>query len=159
VKPILDACCGGRMFWFDKTTPGVVFMDCRTLDPVEMTNRQTFTVQPDVIGDFRSLPFPDAAFRLVVFDPPHIDNLAPSAYLAMKYGVLLTSWREDIRAGFRECLRVLDPGGFLIFKWAETRIPLAEVLQLAPHPPLFGNRSGKSSHWMTFAQSGEVMAA
>lgn len=26
-KPILDACCGSRMFWYDKDNPAVVFMD------------------------------------------------------------------------------------------------------------------------------------
>lgn len=24
-KPVLDACCGSRMFWFDKENPNVVF--------------------------------------------------------------------------------------------------------------------------------------
>ncbi|NBJ75120.1 SAM-dependent methyltransferase, partial [Neglecta sp. X4] len=24
---ILDACCGGRMFWFDKQNPFVTYMD------------------------------------------------------------------------------------------------------------------------------------
>ena len=28
-KPILDACCGSRMFWFDKDNPFVEFMDIR----------------------------------------------------------------------------------------------------------------------------------
>ena len=25
-KPILDACCGSRMFWFNKENPNVVFL-------------------------------------------------------------------------------------------------------------------------------------
>ena len=28
-KLILDACCGSRMFWFDKANPNVEFVDCR----------------------------------------------------------------------------------------------------------------------------------
>ena len=28
-KPILDACCGSRMFWFDKDNPLVEFMNIR----------------------------------------------------------------------------------------------------------------------------------
>lgn len=32
MKPILDACCGSRMFWFDRTNPDVVFMDRRKLE-------------------------------------------------------------------------------------------------------------------------------
>ena len=27
MKPILDACCGSKMFWFDKENENVVFMD------------------------------------------------------------------------------------------------------------------------------------
>lgn len=27
MKPILDACCGGRMFYFDKNNPNVLFTD------------------------------------------------------------------------------------------------------------------------------------
>lgn len=27
MKPIIDVCCGSRMFWFDKQDPAVVFMD------------------------------------------------------------------------------------------------------------------------------------
>lgn len=139
------------MFWFDKTTPGVVFLDCREIEPVVLSNRQTFSVRPDIVGDFRSMPFDDATFRLVVFDPPHLTRLGPNSHMGLKYGGLKSTWREDIRAGFAECFRVLDPAGFLIFKWAEESIKLAEVLQLAPHRPLFGNRSGKTTHWVTFA--------
>lgn len=29
MKPVLDACCGSRMFWFDRQNPDVVFMDRR----------------------------------------------------------------------------------------------------------------------------------
>lgn len=162
MKPILDACCGGRMFWFDKATPGVVFMDCREVAKNPGGHRAigpNFEVRPDVVGDFRALPFADATFRLAVFDPPHLTRLTPTSHMGIKYGALdRETWREDIRAGFAECLRVLDPAGFLIFKWAEESIKLTEVLGLAPWPPLFGNRSGKTSHWLTFAAVGEVAA-
>lgn len=29
MKPILDACCGSKMFWFDKQNPHVEFCDIR----------------------------------------------------------------------------------------------------------------------------------
>src|SRR5436305_626016 len=32
----------------------------------------------DVVGDFRRMPFPDAAFDLVVFDPPHLPHAQDS---------------------------------------------------------------------------------
>ena len=31
-KPILDACCGSRMFHFDKQNPNVLFADNRTYE-------------------------------------------------------------------------------------------------------------------------------
>ena len=31
-KAVLDACCGSRMFWFDKSHPSVVYMDNRELE-------------------------------------------------------------------------------------------------------------------------------
>ena len=33
-RPILDATCGSRMIWFDKSNPNSVFMDCREEDDV-----------------------------------------------------------------------------------------------------------------------------
>ncbi|KGN01183.1 methyltransferase, partial [Clostridium haemolyticum NCTC 8350] len=30
-KPILDVCCGSRMFWFDKENKDAIFMDNREL--------------------------------------------------------------------------------------------------------------------------------
>ncbi len=147
------------MFWHDKTSPGVVFMDCREVPPGVDPVRPNFAVMPDFIGDFRSMPFADATFRLVVFDPPHLVRRDLEAqtrsHMGIRYGALhVDTWRDDIKAGFRECLRVLDPAGFLIFKWAESSVKASEVLKLAPHAPLFGTRTGKSgaTHWLTFAQ-------
>lgn len=37
-KIILDACCGSRMFWFDKENPRVLFADIRT----EVTPQMVF---------------------------------------------------------------------------------------------------------------------
>ncbi|MNF18806.1 hypothetical protein D3C80_2231280 [compost metagenome] len=47
-----------------------------------------------------------------------------------KYGVLTSDWREDIRQGFAECFRVLEPEGILIFKWNETQVLVSELLTL-----------------------------
>jgi hypothetical protein len=32
-KPILDPCCGGKMFWFNKNNPHVLF--CDNNDPLD----------------------------------------------------------------------------------------------------------------------------
>ena len=67
MKAILDACCGSRMFWFDRRHPDVVFMDRRE-ETHMLCDGRTLEIKPDVVGDFRKMPFNDGAFRLVVFD-------------------------------------------------------------------------------------------
>lgn len=68
-KPILDPCCGSRMFYFDKKNPLVLFGDCRQ-ENIIMCNGRKLIVDPEVILDFTKLPFNDNTFNLVVFDPP-----------------------------------------------------------------------------------------
>jgi len=68
-KPILDPCCGSRMFYFDKDNPLVLFGDCRQ-ENITMCNGRKLIVDPEVILDFTHLPFNDNSFNLVVFDPP-----------------------------------------------------------------------------------------
>lgn len=156
---VLDPCCGSRMFWFDKNDPRAVFGDVReeTITVIDRTHREdgtrTLTVSPDRLMDFRALPFADGAFKLVVFDPPHLLRAGADSWLRAKYGALSPdSWRDDIRAGFAECFRVLATDGVLIFKWAETNIKVSEILALTDHKPLFGHPSGKraGTHWMCF---------
>jgi hypothetical protein len=102
--------------------------------------------------DFRKMPFPDGTFRLVAFDPPHLVRAGRKSWLAGKYGRLGADWRDDLRAGFAECFRVLQPGGVLIFKWNETQVRVREVLALTPERPLFGQVSGRGhmTHWLVF---------
>lgn len=153
-KIILDVCCGGRMFWFNKKHPNALYLDNRTMLPKKMSNGATLEVAPDMVMDFRKLDFPDYKFSLVVFDPPHIFKRGgKNSWMKDKYGELdKDTWREDLRKGFAECFRVLKPEGVLIFKWSECDIPLKEILKLTPGKPLFGHRSGKrqKTHWICF---------
>lgn len=71
MKPILDACCGSRMFWFDKSNEDAVFMDNRELEATLCDGRKLI-VSPDLKADFTDMPFADDSFYLVVFDPPPI---------------------------------------------------------------------------------------
>ncbi|WP_369813851.1 methyltransferase domain-containing protein [Halolactibacillus sp. JCM 19043] len=64
---ILDACCGSKMFWFDKDNAHTTFMDIRE-EQFEIHNKKV-NVCPDIIGDFRNMPFDDHIFDLIVFDP------------------------------------------------------------------------------------------
>lgn len=156
--PVLDPCCGGRMMWFDPSDQRCLFGDQRneTLIVTDRTHREDGTravhVHPDALLDFRALPFADNSFPLVVFDPPHLVRAGRHSWLAAKYGRLGADWRDDLRAGFAECFRVLRHEGTLIFKWSEVQVATRDVLALTPHKPLFGHPSGKraGTHWITF---------
>lgn len=150
-KTILDACCGSRMFWFDKSNPDVVFADIRQ-EVHTLCDGRELEIKPDIIMDFTAMPFPDNRFKMVVFDPPHLNKLGSNTWMAKKYGVLLPTWETDIKAGFEECMRVLVPGGTLIFKWNEIQIKLSQLLQVIDVKPLFGHTSGKHGRtiWLAF---------
>jgi len=151
MKKILDVCCGSKMFWFDKKNPNVVFNDIRN-ESHELCDGRKLEITPDFRDDFRRLGFQSESFKLVIFDPPHLKVAGEKSYMAKKYGKLNESWREDIAAGFRECLRVLDQFGVLVFKWNETQIPVSEVIKIVGQEPLLGHKSGKNSktHWLLF---------
>ena len=151
-KIILDACCGSRMFWFDKENPNVLFQDIRDIEYTQCDGRK-LKIHPDVIADFTSMPYQDNSFKLIVFDPPHLDNANEDSFMAQKYGTLRRyKWQDDLRKGFDECMRVLEPNGILIFKWNETRVSVNRILEIFEERPLFGHKSGKASktHWMCF---------
>lgn len=155
MKPILDACCGGRMFYFDKHDRNVLFQDNRQVSTT-LCDGRSFEICPDVVADFTEMPYPDGSFRMVVFDPPHLVYTGakeePENWQMIKYGALFPGWREILSRGFSECFRVLEPGGFLIFKWNETNVKVSEILKLTPYRPIFGHPSGKraNTHWMCF---------
>lgn len=145
---ILDACCGSRMFWFDKEHPDTTYMDIRK-EEAELCDGRQLIVAPDLLADFRDMPFEDESFYMVVFDPPHLVKAGEDSWLAKKYGKLDETWPFDIRQGFEECLRVLKPNGTLIFKWNEDQVSLSQVLDAIGHRPLFGNKRSKT-HWLVF---------
>lgn len=150
-KLILDPCCSDRKFWFDKQNPHVVFGDIR--NETYTTSDRTIEICPDMQLDFRNLPFKDREFKMVVFDPPHLNDAGKTGWLAKSYGVLdKDTWRDDLRSGFNECMRCLDIYGTLIFKWNETQIKVSEILDIIEYEPLFGHKSGRHSKtiWMAF---------
>jgi ubiquinone/menaquinone biosynthesis C-methylase UbiE len=150
-KPILDACCGSRMMWFDKANPLATFMDIRSEEHTLCDGRR-LEVKPDIVADFTNMPFADASFKLVVFDPPHMKKLGQNTWMAQKYGVLLPTWETDLKAGFDECMRVLEPHGVLIFKWNEAQITANRVIELFGQKPLFGHPTAKHGKtiWLCF---------
>jgi 23S rRNA G2069 N7-methylase RlmK/C1962 C5-methylase RlmI len=159
---ILDPCCGSRMMWGDRQNPGVIFGDNRA-ETITVTDRshgkadgtRTLIIEPDVMLDFRNLPYPDGVFKLVAFDPPHLTRAGQKSWMAAKYGKLSKDWRNDLRQGFAECFRVLEGGGVLVFKWNETQVKIKEVIKLTPERPLLGHLSGRKglTHWLVFMKA------
>ena len=124
-------------------------MDKRT-QYEKLDTGHVINVNPDVVGDFRNMPFEDNSFWHVVFDPPHLINAGNNSWLAKKYGRLdKETWKDDLKKGFDECMRVLKPNGTLVFKWNEDQIPLKIVLDLFGQTPLYGNKRAKT-HWVAF---------
>lgn len=153
---VLDACCGSRMFWFNKQDQRAVFVDkrCETW-PIDIgtpgtIGRNPIIVRPDIMASFTMLPFASNTFDLVAFDPPHIERHEPKGIFTKKYGILTGNWRDELRAGFAECFRVLKNNRTLVFKWSESDYPVSEILKLTPSSPLFGSKTGKNTHWITF---------
>ncbi len=156
-KIILDACCGGKMFHFDKNNPHVLFADIRKVRTTFKDRGKTreLIINPDVIHDFTNMPYQDESFKVVIFDPPHLIQGGENSWLVKKYGKLdKYEWEDALKAGFCECMRVLDKYGTLIFKWNETQIPVSKILKILPALPVIGHKSGRQNktHWMLFVK-------
>lgn len=90
------------MFWWNKENPHTTFMDIRDFE-CRACDGRTIRVKPDIVADFRNIPFPDEYFDHVVFDPPHLLKVGENAWLAQKYGKLSKeTWKEDLKKGFKE---------------------------------------------------------
>lgn len=145
---ILDVTCGKRMMWFNKNHFDTIYFDKRKI------------VKPDVVGDFRHLPFKDDSFELIVFDPPH-GPFGPLSNMRRDFGSLKG---DDIIPTLyyasRELFRCLQDKGFLIFKWNSLCRSLNRVLQAFPEKPLFGQKtaSGQAlshTYWVIFQKVGD----
>lgn len=107
-------------------------------------------VDPDIIGDFRDIPFDAHTFHHVIFDPPHLICPGKNSIMYAQYGGLnMDTWKDDIQQGFIECMRVLKPKGTLVFKWSEHDILIKDILEICPFKPLYGHKRGKTI-WLIF---------
>ena len=158
---ILDACCGGRMWWWNKNHPLAIYMDNRVVPKGQQTGigsesrhgSGSWACEPDVVGDFRDMPFDDETFRMVLFDPPHVIRDEIRGHVTLQYGALPKATApEDLRRGFAECWRVLALGGSLIFKWAGDP---GRVRPFFPAVPIVGTKvvrggGGLGTRWFVF---------
>jgi hypothetical protein len=89
--------------------------------------------------------------------------LGPAAYYSTRqayhcwshrdalWAIILGRVEEKLAEGFRECWRILDDYGVLIFKWNSKEKNLAGVLNLFTEVPLFGHTNNRgNAHWMCF---------
>lgn len=147
-RDILDCTCGGKMFWYDKSCNRVLYSDIRK-GIFYLDENRDIEINPDIIIDFTDMPFEDDLFSMVIFDPPHLLYAGENSWLKKKYGTLPQNWQPYIKCGFDECMRVLKPDGFLVFKWNEEQIRTADLFKIIGQRPLFGDRRSKT-RWMVF---------
>lgn len=149
---ILDVCCGGKLFYFDKGHPDLIDCDIRYERDLRFAPNGVLSVMPHIISDFSALPFKSEYFSLVIWDPPHLKKIGKTSFLFKKYGRLPSYWESLIRAGFDECWRVLRVRGTLIFKWNTEQVSLPAILKCFPIVPLLGHRTTKNlkTHWIVF---------
>ena len=114
-KKILDATVNKGRFWEGSTRP-VTGLD---IDAAH---------NPDYVGDNRDMPFEDASFDVVVYDPPHIPNQGKdnSKDFNTRFGLVLKS---SVDQGYnfthlyppfvKEAYRVLKPQGVMFCKIAD----------------------------------------
>ena len=126
----------------------VDFMDIRN-ECCTLCDGRVLNINPDIIADFRNMPFSDNSYKLIVFDPPHFIHVGDNSYMAKKYGKLI-NWKNDLKKGFDECMRVLDDYGVLVFKWSDTQLKVKTVIKAIGHQPLFGHKTSRHTIWMYF---------
>jgi len=63
--------------------------------------------------------------------------------ITMKYGNLGETWKEDLKKGFTEIMRVLKPHGVMNLKFNDLDISFKELLGLFPFLPQYGTPTKK----------------
>jgi hypothetical protein len=144
------------MMWFDKKNPDVLYADIRS-ESHTLCDGRALKIAPDVVLDFRYLPFVTGYFKLVVLDPPHLISAGSTSWLALKYGTLNTTWKVDLRIAFEECWRVLGMWGTLIFKWNEDQVRVQDVVHAIGRKPMFGHPTGRNGNtkWLCYLKTPE----
>tara|TARA_R100000808_G_C2147665_1_gene155689 strand:+ start:2031 stop:2507 length:477 start_codon:yes stop_codon:yes gene_type:complete len=151
-KYILDVCCGGRMMWFDKNNKNTLYCDIREVEKGVIESCPNWECKPDIIADYKDLPFNNNSFKLIVWDIPHIIKDS-GGLINVKYGHLGNNWEEDTKKAFDCIWSKLDIHGTLIFKYSDIDIPVNKMLKLFPQKALFGTRTKKSvnsTYWIVF---------
>lgn len=111
-RRILDATINGGRFWRGSK---------RRVIGIDIEARH----KPSIVADNTRMPFSDACFDVVVYDPPHIPNQGKdkSKDFNKRFGLVLRSSKENhytfshtFPPFLRETYRVLKPEGILLCK-------------------------------------------
>ena len=112
-KKILDVTANRRRMW--RGVAGDYAPNFMDIDP---------KVGPDIVGDFRAIPVPDASLDVLVFDPPHLPAAAGSKaslrQMREDYGLSDAPKADNVAAYFAplltEAARVLRLDGLILAK-------------------------------------------
>ena len=98
----IDLTYGAGQFWKPPYPPGLTLVT-NNIDP---------TAPTDVHVDYTATGFPDAAYDVAMWDPPHLPHLAPTSFMARRYGTVRSTlrFRAMIDAGAREAWRIAGVG-------------------------------------------------
>lgn len=102
------------------------------------------------------MDWPNGKFKIVVLDPPHFNVGGDKGWQVLKYGKLPEDWKQYLTQMFKECFRVLEDDGVLIFKWNETQIKYSEVLSCSEYLPMCGQKRRSKTvktHWAWFLKN------
>jgi len=121
---ILDACCGGKTMyhgWDKNLGDELISIDIRALPARKWVGgkgweRNMPPIEPTIQADMNWLPFREAVFDSIIFDPPHLQtNL--KAFMGELYGGWEKSTAKKIIVKVNtEFARVLKPSGMLLMK-------------------------------------------
>lgn len=114
--PVVDVTCNERRMWKSVTWDGpVTYCDIDAL------------VKPDVVCDFRTLPFEDDSIAVLIFDPPHLPRAggSPKSMRQMKadYGLARAPKADNVNEYWApflsEAKRVLEDDGLIFAKLSD----------------------------------------
>ncbi len=104
-----DLTYGAGRFWKPPYPPGLTVV----------TNNVDPSAPTDLHVDYTATGLPDAAYGVALWDPPHLPHLAPTSFMARRYGTVRSTaaFRAMIEAGAREAWRIAGVG--IIVKLAD----------------------------------------
>jgi hypothetical protein len=98
----VDLTYGAGRFWKAPHPPGLM-LTSNNIDPNAPT---------DLHVDFTATGLPDRSYDAVIWDPPHLPHLAPTSFMAQRYGTVRSSaaFQTMIEDGAREAWRIARVG-------------------------------------------------